>query len=237
MALDETWKRQAQWGEFLAFSCRMEKIEFRSRALEFARAVMKRARINVEAIVASLRQTGYRFLHPEMAHEPPRDDVGELVERLKAKGVHLPLALHAWYAEVGGVNLMGSHPSWKYTGYLFPGQEPQDAWFTEPLVVDGLNGLEKEVENCAYNKERIGPNYLDFIGPFRIPIAPDDLNKANFSGGTPYELACDRPAVDSIVFNERHSVSFMAYLRIAFEWEVFQDLSATLMHRTSSLPT
>ena len=178
---------------------------------------MRRARENVERIVAHLRSTGYRFVNPEAAHRPPRADITEQVRQFHDLGLHVPLSVRIFWEEVGSVNLMGTHPDWPHAGYAF---DSCDVWQTDPLVVEEP-GLLHDYENWRYNRDEFGDDYLDFIEPFRILVAPDAMCKANFSGGSPYAIACDAPAVDAILLHEPQCVSFVAYLRIAFEWGGF----------------
>ncbi len=209
-----TWERQAHWAELGPFAYQYPDGAYPDDWLELARTIMRRARSNVEVIVSWLQASGYRFAYPESAYRPPPRDLAEQIRAFEALGFHVPLSLRVWWEEVGSVNLMGTHPDWPQDGYRF---ESNDVWETDPLVVE-VEGLTEEYENWKYNRDEMGE---DCIGPFRIAIAPDAIHKANFSGGVPWEMCCDSPAVDSIVLNERHCVGFVAYLRIAFQWAGF----------------
>src|SRR5262245_66421957 len=61
----------------------------------------------------------------------------------------------------------------------------------------------------------------DEDGSTGIAIAPDDLHKANTSGGDPYEIAVPDERADGEVQNERHRVLFVEYLRLCFEFGGF----------------
>ena len=54
-----------------------------------------------------------------------------------------------------------------------------------------------------------------------IAIAPDDLHKANISGGAPYEIAIPDLRADGELVNERHRLFFVDYLRLCFEFGGF----------------
>ncbi len=48
-----------------------------------------------------------------------------------------------------------------------------------------------------------------------ILLAPDDLHKANVSGGDPYGIAMPAPIADGRVLHARVDVSLVDYLRLA----------------------
>lgn len=212
---------RVKWAEQVAFGYQHPTGDFPAAWVELAREIMRRARTNVERLVARLRAVGYRFAHPRAVHKPPRKDTAKQIERFRDLGFHVPLSLRVWWEEVGSVNLMGTHPDWPRAGYLF--ESGKDVWDADPLVVDPP-ALIDEYKSWRSNRDELGNDYLRFIGPLRIPIGPDALHKANFSGGGPYEMGCDAPAVDALVLNEPNCISFVAYLRLAFEWGGFPGL-------------
>jgi hypothetical protein len=69
-----------------------------------------------------------------------------------------------------------------------------------------------------------------------LTLAPDDLHKANISGGDPYEMAIPDLRADGELLNERHQLFFVEYLRLCFRFggfpgydgaaEVPQEISA-----------
>ena len=54
-----------------------------------------------------------------------------------------------------------------------------------------------------------------------MEIAPDAFHKANVSGGISYEIRTDVPVIDTLFQNEPHGLTFVEYLRLAFEWGGF----------------
>ena len=50
---------------------------------------------------------------------------------------------------------------------------------------------------------------------------PDDLHKADTSGGDPYEIAVPDPRADAELLNERHGLFFVDYLRLCFRFGGF----------------
>lgn len=81
----------------------------RQRARRSTRNLMRRARRNVQLLVARLTATGYRFVDPARVHRPPaRRDLAAIVEFERDTGWPLPISLAAFHREVGSVCLMGA---------------------------------------------------------------------------------------------------------------------------------
>ncbi len=201
-------------------SFRLDDLEFRSDVLKYARQIMSHMKENIEIILAKLHRTRYQFVESHKVFQVPEPDVLEWIQEFERQGIYLPISLQAWLIEVGNINLMGTHPSWLKTGYVFEHMTPtNDVWYTDPLVVElKRDDIEYFYHEWKLRVEEEGP---DEIGPFKIEIAPDDIIKANVSGGPPYEIIANARTVDSIVFNERHCTSFTNYLRIAACWGGF----------------
>jgi hypothetical protein len=124
-----------------------------------------------------------------------RKEIAEFEKRVGA----MPLSLRAFYEVVGEVNLIGHHP------ILDP---RNNTVATDPLVVYAFD--EGAVE---YDE--------DEDGPAAITIAPDDLHKANTSGGDPYEMAIPDLRADGELLNERRELFFVDYLRLCFRFGGF----------------
>ena len=54
-----------------------------------------------------------------------------------------------------------------------------------------------------------------------VTIAPDDLHKADTSGGDPYQVAVPDLGADGKLLNERHRLFFVDYLRLCFRFGGF----------------
>jgi len=134
------------------------------------------------------------------AHVPPAPNVWKDIADFEKRVGAMPLSLRAFYEVVGEVNLIGRHPT------LDP---RNNRVATDPLVVYGFD--EGAVE---YDDE-------DEDGPAAITIAPDDLHKADTSGGDPYEMAIPDPRADGELLNERHGLFFVDYLRLCFRFGGF----------------
>jgi hypothetical protein len=169
-----------------------------TEALSVARETMRRARLNVERLIERLPAFGFQF-EAEPLVNPPRDAAQQL-DMLEAQIGVLPVALRAWFEEVGQVNLNGSHQDWAFE-------------YADPLVVDApTEYIRSEYEHwSAYRGTE-----CDRRSSFEIPLAPDYLHKANVSGGMPYGIRVPDSAADALLLWEPHQTTFVNYLRIAF---------------------
>jgi hypothetical protein len=191
--------------------CRLE-------ALNKAKNIMEAVNKNVNILAERLIDKHYQFVNSDRIITKP--DSTDWISELQNKGIYLPISLQAWVEIVGSVNFMGSCPDWHFTGYCFDhADEDKPLVYTDPLVIEvDKDYILYEFENWEYQIKEYG---FDEVGPFKIPIAPDALHKAAVSGGPPYEVTGDQACVDSIVFNERHGFSLIAYLRHALSWGGF----------------
>ena len=82
----------------------------------------------------------------------------------------------------------------------------------DPLVVSSLGEMIEMIEAMGLEDEGNG------IG---LWLAPDDLHKANTSGGEPYTMYIPNAAADANFEYECHQTTFVNYLRIAFQWGGF----------------
>jgi hypothetical protein len=205
------------WSIKAGESFRLSDPAFRDAALGMAREMMCRARQNVEILVDRLSRFGYRFAVPEAVHVGPDRAACDWIAEREAHGIYLPISVQAWIAEVGSVNLMGSHPSWPKTAYVFEDMPAtNDVWYTDPLVVElGREWIDYLHRQWNASVDECG---VEQTGPFLIDFAPDHIHKANVSGGPPLQVAGNYPSVESLVFNETHCVGFMAYVRLAMHW-------------------
>jgi hypothetical protein len=197
------------WRELVSLGARVREDPYAADALAVAHETMGRVQKNVRMLVERLTALSYRFGTPggrdrtTHAHTPPPPDIHkQIVSFERAYGI-LPLSLRAFYEVVGEVNLNGSHPT------LAPADGPVAP---DPLVVYALD--EGAVEYEADDDDEEGR-------PAAITIAPDDLHKANTSGGAPYEMAIPDLRADAELLNERHQLFFVDYLRLCFRFGGF----------------
>ncbi len=64
----------------------------------------------------------------------------------------------------------------------------------------------------------------DLDDPWNLDLAPDCLHKANISGGAPYGIELPYLGADPVFANEKHSLPFVDYFRLAFRWGGFPGL-------------
>lgn len=217
------------WTELVALRAAVRAEPLYTDALAVARETMRRVRYNIETLIPRLETLGYVFgygwvdpdedtwakANPPPFSAPPRDVEARLLDFERRAGV-LPLALRAFYEEVGGVNFVGTPPEdWADT-----------AWWHEPLRSDGdpdakRYGLDplfvypfEEVEACQHGLGEPGK-------PFAVPIAPDHLMKFHISGLDDYTVKTPNAAIDARLRLEWHRTTFVNYLRICFRWGGF----------------
>ena len=135
------------------------------------------------------------------AHVPPGPQARRQLARLEKMAGALPLSLRIFYEVVGSVDWIGRHPTLApELGSICP----------DPLVVFPLDDALEE------RKQR-----MEDEGEAVVTIAPDDLHKANTSGGEPYEIAVPDLRADGELLNERHHLLFVDYLRLCFRFGGF----------------
>lgn len=193
----------AVWTDMLGMGSGLRKEpDAWAEAQAVASLTMRRARSNVDLLLARLTQEGYEFAPGEgmVVHEPPSPDVRDRLDELEAVIGPLPLALRAWCQEVGRVNLLGRHPG-------------RSAECADALAVDvPLDHLHAEFQ--VWQGDR-GTEWSDGRG-FTVDIAPDRLHKAGISGGPPYGMAVPNDGADGLLLWEPHQTTFTGYLRLAF---------------------
>jgi hypothetical protein len=72
--------------------------------------------------------------------------------------------------------------------------------------------------------------------PFLVDFSPDDLHKADISGGPPHAIAAANASVDGLVLWEIHQTTFMNYLRIVIGHAGMGGLSRVKRHGHEPLP-
>jgi hypothetical protein len=142
------------------------------------------------------------------AHVPPRSDARKQIARLEKTVGVLPLSLRVFYEVVGAVDWTGSHP----------GLSPKNGMVCpDPLVVYDIDGALEEARERADSEDSEA---------ICITIAPDDLHKADTSGGEPYEIELPNLCADAELLNERHRLPFVDYLRLCFRFGGFPGYEA-----------
>jgi hypothetical protein len=161
--------------------------------------MLTRARDALAGQVAKTKEAPPRDMTPR-PHIPPGATVRKAIGDFEKEVGAMPLSLRVFYEVVGEVNFIGHHPT----------LDPKNGTVaTDPLVVYPFD--EELIEYAADDDD-------DDEGLTAIPIAPDDLHKADTSGGDAYEMAVPDPRADGELLNERHHLFFVDYLRLCFRF-------------------
>lgn len=188
---------------------------WRAVADEIAVATMVRVRRNTERLVASLVVRGWP-IDPNVALTPPPADLEERLAALaQLTGASVPPALGAFWRIVGGINLVPD------TDAPMPPGVPPGLILLDPLEVDDLGAVWFAVEEWQEQREGHHP---ELAGPIEVPICPDELHKANISGGAPYATWLPDDGADPLVREENHRLCLTDYLRLAFDNRGFTRL-------------
>jgi hypothetical protein len=221
---------QKVWKELVDLGPAVREDAHAADALAVAYETMERVAANVDTLIGRLTKLNYEFqaatpatgggtmmmggmtfdisallvkalagtgrAAPSSLHRPrtkPAAGGQKALIDFEKQGAVMPLSIRAFFEVVGEVNLIGTHPAIApKTGQVAP----------DPLVVEAFD--EGMVE---YDEDETA---------VALMIAPDDLHKANTSGGDPYAIAIPDPRADGIVLNERHELLFVDYLRLCF---------------------
>ena len=222
------------WADLVALGPDVRKPRYKAEALGVAHETMRRVDANVRTLVTRLQTLSYRFKtkgtwldeiaartesilklpvaadspyagrlrestkrrrerrqpadYEIRAHIPPGPNAGRHLKELEKLAGPVPLSLRAFYEIVGEVDLIGNHEA----------ISPE----ADPLVVFPVEAMLQCGEEIAEEG--------------RIAIAPDRFQKADISGGAPYEIALPDARADAELLNEPHCPFFVDYLRLVF---------------------
>lgn len=192
------------WDEMSALGIRVRSPDHVEDALTVARETMRRVRSNCALLIPRLESLGWRFgynwagawAEEAIAAAPlPLGDVlpPPILDALENRHGVLPLALRAFYEEVGELNFVGApfqRPGW-------PGIEDN----LDPLYVGGA---------------------ADAMQPGRVTLAPDFLGKYFISGVGPLYQKLPAYGADAPILFEgaelyagKQRLSLVRYLRYA----------------------
>ena len=185
------------WSDLVAMDGAVREDPVVADVLAVAYETMQRVDANVRTLVQRL--TAMEYVFDARPHVSSDSSVRKAIADFEKEAGALPLSIRAFYEVVGEVNLIGAHPAIDPKG---------NSVAIDPLVVyafdEGLAEFDDEDE-----------------APSAITIAPDDLHKANVSGGDSYAVAVPDPRADGELLNERHSLFFVDYLRLCFRFGGF----------------
>jgi hypothetical protein len=152
-------------------------------------------RDNVERLRAGLPAIGYRFRDSDAVRIPPPAGIAADMDRLEDTIGPVPLAFRVFCEVVGSVDLSGAHPKWAHT-------------LLDPLMFEASVDYYLDTRSDMIEQGVLGPDE-----PFELDFAPDDLHKADISGGPPYAVRAPDASVDGLVVWEVHQTTFVNYLR------------------------
>jgi len=208
-------EHEAVWGTLFALGP-ITDADLREEVAAVARLTMARVRANVEQITRRLRAAGYPFdLDPPWANPSP--DVQAQIRQLEdGAGGPVPISLRAFWETVGAVY-------WKYAED--DDQVVDPPWGAEMSLAEAdplwVDSPETALGCLGEWQERRAEQHPEVVGPLTVDLAPDQLHKANISGGPPYGITVPNAAADAVLENEAHGLPFVAYLRWCFRWGGF----------------
>ncbi|QIG44291.1 hypothetical protein G5V58_17260 [Nocardioides anomalus] len=201
--------RDRVWHELRQCGARLEETE-QAVAAAVCDEMARRARSNVETVVARLRSEGYRFhtnddeREPVEPFRPASEEAPALLGWLEERFGPVPLTVASWLRLVGDVWFVGTHPTWP------------DAAAADPLVVE-LEGL--RWPGASMREFFAGESEAQAEGSdgevFVLPVAPDALHKANVSGGPAYGFRLPDGSVDALFVGEV-ATPFVDHLNAVF---------------------
>jgi hypothetical protein len=205
------------WAELTSLGADIRQEPLYSDARAVARETMTRARHNVETLIGRLNTLEYRFLNSRSAWIVPDQASLAALDALENQYGLLPLSLRMWYETVGSVDFMGTHPELSYDDS--PDRRSSRAFYSDPLVIHPFNDPPLSFyADLAFNEtgeDTTAP-------PYCIWLAPDEIQKANLSGGGPTQIMFPNPAIDAPLISEDwDGTLFVNYLRICFQWGGF----------------
>ena len=189
---------------------------------EVARETMRRVARHVARIAEELEGLGHV---PDDARvpvpQPPTDADRADVDRLDAEIGGLPAAFAATLREVGSVSFTGDCPALGlYYNTPFPSHRgmPPGPGFPDPMVLPGVDYLDYSWEEHTEDD--------DAEAELAFPFAPDELHKANVSGGTHVLYLPDHSADPALSYVAgRDGITLVQYLRVSIAWGGFPGWS------------
>jgi len=198
------------WEEIRELGATAQSARIGVEAQVVAAETMRRARANIVTVVSRLEDLQFRF-EASSPLESLGPDTAARVDDLDSKlGGSLPLSVKAWYIHVGAVDLRGTHPSLCHVASVEE-EVPPDFKLADPLVIAPIEWLLEGFSHWS----------LGLWGDqkFKLELSPDDLHKANISGGT-YDMPLAGTQADAVLL-DWHSFYFVDYVRRVFEWGGF----------------
>ena len=103
-------EREQVWQELTALGDQVYEERLYADAYAVATETMRRARQNIELLIARLRKLGYAFEFPDDVFTPPEAELLEDMVLFEKVVGRVPLSVRAWVEQVGTVNFIGTYP-------------------------------------------------------------------------------------------------------------------------------
>ncbi len=186
---------------------------------DVARATMARANAQIRSIVDGLFSLGFEPANSDVpVLIPPPPDVIDRLARMESSLGPLPEALKASMTRIGYVSLLGDCADISLHYHRGPSSRvrgmPPGRNFPDPLCLPDILQFESEWE------ERRMDSRLASDEPFQF--APDELHKANISGGA-HEVRLPDSHADPVLLGVagRPGISLVEYFRTSVSWGGF----------------
>lgn len=205
------------WSELVSYGDAVRDESIATDAHAVARAMMTRARKNVELLVARLHALNYQFAYPDHVWTPPDSAVLSRLDALEGETGPWPLLLRAWFEVVGSVNLMGSHPKLNTYADHDAALPLNGRLHSDPLVV----------WSRFFDRGALSAQNDVYARFYAVPIAPDVIHKAGESGDEPLAICVPNSMFDAPLIDPGGrwtGTFFAAYLQTCFDWGGFPGL-------------
>jgi hypothetical protein len=218
------------WDDLVTLGAAVRDEPAYTDALAVARETMRRARHNIEVLIARLTALGYEFgyrwlvgrerfslaqLDELERHSPrqtmPTPETRHQIDELERRAGILPISLRTFFEVVGGVNLVGQHPEWGDYGLA-------------ALQIESAGQL-LELDDWGHWTDD-----KDDLGNCNLPIAPDE-HQRYFVSGNLNTVHLPAAGADAALDGEWHHTTFIGYMRICCRWGGLPGLE-----RSSKLP-
>ena len=228
--------RDLVWHELRQLGDRVHQPPYAREARAVCDEMARRARSNITLIVERLKDQGYRFHsndHEQTPVEPmidPTPNAEALLAWLEYRFGAVPMTLSSWVRIVGDVWLVGTHPKW------------ENAPAADPLVLEVEYSRYSGADVCAHYEDEYEQWQESADGSvFTLSVSPDNLDKANVSGGLPYGIVLPDACGDAHIVTAA-PIPLVSYLKAVFErggfpmdsgdprqWNVVQSLRGDLL--------
>jgi hypothetical protein len=185
---------------------------------------------HIERNLAAARPHDTRLhdlLRTELAELRAKPTAQDLVAELEAMLGTLPLSVRAWYELVGGVNLVGDHPSWRELLPEVPGVYPTDEYdylnpmsLLDPLVIHPLDEA-----RLGRLRSEVAANQPSEQARHHLNLAPDGRWKYLDNGGGRGAITIVLPTPAMDVPTCAQGQTFVGYVRECFRWGGFPGWS------------